>query len=225
VPLIVLAFFSIFAGYLGFPRSLGGENRFEEFLKPVFAPTVHELQAAGHGEQVAAGKEEVAHHDPTEYALMFASVAAAAFGWWFAKRNYANADRGFVEPIAKAVPVYQVLYNKWYVDEAYDYLFTGRRKLGPVRLGAMGLGEATWKFDANVIDGGVNGAGWMTRFSGTLSVWWDKWIIDGLLVNGIAILTRLASYPVRLVQWGLVQWYAFVMVIGLLGFALYYVLR
>ncbi len=51
--------------------------------------------------------------------------------------------------------------------------------MGPVRLGVMGLGEALWKFDANVIDGGVNGAGWMTRMSGTISSWWDKWIIDG----------------------------------------------
>ena len=93
--------------------------------------------------------------------------------------------------------------------------FTGRAKVGSVRLGVMGLGDAAWKFDANVIDGTVNGAGWTTRMTGNLSVLWDKWIIDGLFVNGIAIVTRLASYPVRLVQWGLVQWYALVMVVGL----------
>jgi NADH-quinone oxidoreductase subunit L len=111
------------------------------------------------------------------------------------------------------------------VDEGYDYLFTGRRKLGPVRLGAMGAGEAAWAFDANFVDGGVNGAGWTTRALAKLSVWWDTWIIDGLLVNGIAIVTRIASYPVRLIQWGLVQWYAFVMVAGILGFVLYYVFK
>ncbi len=61
--------------------------------------------------------------------------------------------------------------------------------------------------------------------TGNLSVLWDKWIIDGLFVNGIAIVTRLASYPVRLVQWGLVQWYALVMVVGLVGLGLYYVIR
>ena len=69
------------------------------------------------------------------------------------------------------------------------------------------------------------GAGWMTRAMGTVSKWWDTWIIDGLLVNGPAILARLASYPVRLVQWGLVQWYALVMVGGVVGFAIYYVAR
>ena len=89
----------------------------------------------------------------------------------------------------------------------------------------MGLGEGLWKFDSEVIDGAVNGAGWATRMSGTISSMWDKWIIDGLLVNGPAIVTRLASYPVRLIQWGLVQWYALVMVGGLVGFVFYYVVK
>src|SRR5581483_10714412 len=42
-PLIILAFFSIFAGYLGLPHSLGGSDRFGEFLKPVFAPEAQVL--------------------------------------------------------------------------------------------------------------------------------------------------------------------------------------
>src|SRR5580692_7283527 len=36
-PLVVLAFFSIFAGWLSWPQSLGGSDRFEKFLEPVFA--------------------------------------------------------------------------------------------------------------------------------------------------------------------------------------------
>jgi NADH-quinone oxidoreductase subunit L len=114
------------------------------------------------------------------------------------------------------------LLNKYYVDEAYDYAFTGRRKVGDVRLGALGAGEASSWFDSHVIDGTVNGAGWTTRAVATLSTWWDKWIIDGLLVNGPAILARIMSYPTRLLQWGLVQWYALVMVAGLIGFVAYY---
>ena len=94
-----------------------------------------------------------------------------------------------------------------------------------MRLGVIGLGEASWKFDAKVIDGSVNGAGWITRFSAALSNWWDKWIIDGVLVNGPAILARLLSYPTRLFEWGLVQWYALVMVVGLVGFVWYYAIR
>jgi len=41
-------------------------------------------------------------------------------------------------------------------------------------------------------------------------------------VNGVAIVTRLTSYPVRLLQWGMVQWYALVMVGGLVGLTAYY---
>jgi len=37
VPLVVLAFFSLTAGWLGWPASLGGSNHFEKFLEPVFA--------------------------------------------------------------------------------------------------------------------------------------------------------------------------------------------
>jgi hypothetical protein len=51
-----------------------------------------------------------------------------------------------------------------------------------------------------VIDGAVNGAGWITRMTRQLSSWWDKWIIDGIGVNGPAILARMLSYPVRLLN-------------------------
>ena len=226
VPLVILAFFCLFAGFLGWPHSLKGSNRFEKFLEPVFAQEAAQFEESGETRQLAAGEREEEHTNPAEYALMFLSVAAALAGWALAKRSYGKAAEGYREPIDQiAPPAYQVLYNKWYVDEAYDYLFTGRRKLGPLRLGAMGAGEAAWAIDANFVDGGVNGAGWTTRALARLSIWWDTWIVDGLLVNGIAILTKAASWPVRLVQWGLVQWYAFVMVAGILGFVLYYVFR
>jgi NADH-quinone oxidoreductase subunit L len=244
VPLIILAIGSIGAGWLGIPTALGGTNRFEKFLEPVFATesvtavAEHEQPAVSPGaERAAASKAQTAEtapkpegvHEKTEaieYILMGLSVALGFIGWWLASMFYRKAEKAYREPINAVSPAaYQVLLNKYYIDEGYDYLFTGRRKLGPVRLGAMGAGEAAWKFDANVIDGGVNGAGWMTRFIATLSNWWDKWIIDGVLVNGPAIVTRLASYPVRLVQWGLVQWYALVMVGGVVGFVIYYLAK
>jgi NADH-quinone oxidoreductase subunit L len=158
--------------------------------------------------------------------LMALSVAAAFAGLGMAWRAYNRSDKDYKEPIAVAAPpLYDVLYNKYYVDEGYDYAFTGRRKVGDVRLGVMGLGEASSWFDSHIIDGIVNGGGWITRASGTLSSWFDKWIIDGVLVNGPAILSRMVSYPMRLLQWGLVQWYALVMVVGLVGFVAYYAWR
>jgi NADH-quinone oxidoreductase subunit L len=155
---------------------------------------------------------------------MALSVAAAGAGWFLAARAYGNASKGYTEPIADvAPPVYDTLLNKYYVDEGYDYLFTGRRKVGDVRLGVMGLGEASSWFDTNVIDGAVNAAGSVTRSTAVVSSWWDKWIIDGIGVNGPAILARMLSYPARLFEWGLVQWYALVMTAGLVGFVFYYV--
>jgi NADH-quinone oxidoreductase subunit L len=226
IPLVVLAICSVGAGFLGLPHSLGGSDRFGKFLEPVFAKEAVVLEHEGAAAQVAAGERQVEHTNPLEYALMFASVGAAILGWFMAQRAYKNANKGYKEPIKEmAPPVYQTLFHKWYVDELYDYVFTGRKKIGKVRLGAMGLGEDLWKFDANVIDGTVNGACWTTRMAGTVSSLWDKWIIDGLFVNGVAIVTRLASYPVRLVQWGLVQWYTLVMVAGLVCFVFYYVIK
>jgi NADH-quinone oxidoreductase subunit L len=216
-PLVVLAIGSVCAGWLGVPASLGGTDAFGKFLEPVFA---HETVTAAAEPQEPAGEE----HRGLEWTLMLLSVGAAVVGGGWAYHHYARAGKDYAEPIAvKAPPLYTVLYNKWFVDEAYDYAFTGRRKVGDIRMGVMGAGEASSWFDANVIDGTVNGAGWTTRAVATLSTWWDKWIIDGVGVNGPAILARMISYPARLMEWGLVQWYALVMVAGLLGFAVYYV--
>ena len=226
VPLMILAFCSIFAGWLGWPHSLGGSDHFGKFLEPVFASEAKVFQEEGKVGQLAAGTKEEEHSTGTEYGLMFLSVGAGIVGWGMAWGFYRHADKGYAEPLANAVPpLYTTLYNKWYVDELYDYLFTGRRKVGDVRLGVLGLGDASAWFDVHVIDGTVNGAGWTTRLVSSISKWFDTWIIDGLGVNGPAILARILSYPFRLFEWGLVQWYALVMVAGLLGFVFYYAWR
>jgi len=215
VPLVILAFFSLTVGYLGVPPSLGGSNHFEKFLEPVFANKIEAAEAPPASESGPGF---------TEYLLMGLSVAAAGAGWVMAARAYGNAGKGYTEPIAAAAPpVYRTLLNKYYVDEGYDYVFTGRRKVGDVRLGVMGAGEASSWFDSHVIDGAVNAAGWITRLTATFSSGWDKWIIDGLFVNGIAYATQPFSYLARLFEWGLVQWYALVMTAGLVGFVFYYV--
>jgi NADH-quinone oxidoreductase subunit L len=224
VPLVTLALCAIVAGWLGWPQSLGGSDRFTKFLEPVFAPEARVLQVEGQTGQLYEGAKEEGHNTSTEWLLMAASLGAAGLGWGMAWRSYRHADKGYAEPIAAASPpVYNTLLNKYYVDEGYDYVFTGRRKVGDVRLGVMGLGEASSWFDSHVIDGAVNGAGRITRLFATISSWWDKWIIDGVGVNGPAILARMLSYPARLFEWGQVQWYALVMTAGLVGFVFYYV--
>ena len=85
--------------------------------------------------------------------------------------------------------------------------------------------EAAWKFDANFVDGGVNGAGWLTRLTSKISMWFDKWIVDGIGVHTVPGITYVGGLMARVVQWGLVQWYALVMVAGLLGFGIYYLAK
>ena len=50
----------------------------------------------------------------------------------------------------------------------------------------------------------------------------DKGLIDGLVVNGSAKLVGLFSKVVRLFQTGFIYHYAFVMILGVLGFLLYF---
>ena len=95
MPLVVLAVCSLFAGFLGWPHSLGGSDRFARFLDPVFAREAQVLNEEGKAGQVAAGEKEEEHTSPTEYVLMFLSVAAAGIGYFMAGRSYANADKGY----------------------------------------------------------------------------------------------------------------------------------
>src|SRR5438874_2283969 len=102
-PLVVLAIGSVLAGLLGVPHSLGGSNRLEKFLEPVFAREAHVL-GAEHPAQLAAGAKEQEHTSPEEYLLMFLSLGLAVAGWGLAWRTYRHADKGYVEPLAAAVP-------------------------------------------------------------------------------------------------------------------------
>jgi NADH-quinone oxidoreductase subunit L len=227
VPLVVLAVCSVLAGYLGVSPSLarlvgveGQTNLFHNFLSPVF-----ENRVEIYPEETLPVEKKKFREEFAEYLLVLLPVAGAGLAWWSAKRAYAKSGE-VREPIAAAAPaVYSTLLNKYYVDEFYDKAFTGRSEVGGVRLGALGAGEAAFQLDVGLIDGGVNGAGWTTRVLGFVSAWWDKWIIDWLCVNGPANVARMLSTPVRWMQWGLVQWYALVMVFGVAGLLWYYLLR
>ncbi|MCC6860687.1 MAG: NADH-quinone oxidoreductase subunit L [Bryobacterales bacterium] len=206
-PLVVLAAGSILAGWIGTPKLWNlpeGFRLFESWLEPLFSGA-------------AAHSAEAAHHDAAlEWLLMGLSVALAVGGILLARRFYLVRTE-LPERLAERFrPLYNTLANKWYVDEIYDFLFVnGFGKAG---------GRAAGRFDLKVIDGGVNGTGWMTRFSSTLSIWWDTWIIDGA-VRLSSFTVRMLSFPARMVQTGRVQAYALVMVAGVLLFFGYYVMR
>jgi NADH-quinone oxidoreductase subunit L len=150
VPLIVLAFFSVVAGFLGVPEALGGKNRFVEFLAPSLA--------ASHP-----------HHVPlaTEYLLMGLSVAAAVVGIALAWRWYGQANATQEVPSAAAQAFYEksgalgrLVENKWFVDEGIEAAV-----LNPFRK----IGTFLWRgFDALVIDGVVNASAFLVELTGDL---------------------------------------------------------
>jgi NADH-quinone oxidoreductase subunit L len=203
VPLMILAGLSVIGGWIGWPESLFGSNHFERFLEPVLGTA---------GAESPAGSA-AAHASLTEYFLMVLSVAVALGGIWLAYQFY-RTKRIAPELVAGKWPAfYKLLLNKYYVDEIYDAAIVDRTK---------DLGTLLGRFDANIIDGlGVDGAGWLARFGSTLSMWWDKWIIDGLL-NFTAKMMQLLSYPVRLLQTGMFSSYAMLILVGLVVLLAYY---
>jgi NADH-quinone oxidoreductase subunit L len=205
VPLTVLAIGSVFAGWLGTPKlwNLGEHFRaFEEWLAPAFTSAA------------TVAVKEGEHSASIEWTLMGLSVAIAIIGIVIARYFYHHRPE-IPDSIEQAVkPLHTLLYHKYYVDEIYDFLFVnGLCKGGGLVLGA---------FDRNVVDGGVNGAGWLTRFSSKVSIWWDTWIVDGA-VRFTSFFVRLLSYPVCILQTGRVQAYAFFVVAGVLVFLGYYI--
>ena len=75
----------------------------------------------------------------------------------------------------------------------------------------------SWLFDRTVVDGAVNGTGWLTRSSAWFSRLVDKYIVDGL-VNLVGAIFREASLGFRRMQTGLIQNYALVMLFGVFAF-------
>src|SRR5207245_2002065 len=62
VPLMVLAVFSVIGGWIGWPVSLGGSNRFERFLEPVV--TTHSYLPMKDGRELANAVPLLGHEGP-----------------------------------------------------------------------------------------------------------------------------------------------------------------
>jgi NADH-quinone oxidoreductase subunit L len=206
VPLIILAGLSIVGGWVGIPDSIWrGGDKFTEFLAPVMAK---------HADEGAEAATQAASGNSMEYVLMLLSVLVACFGIWLAYNWYIKRPEvpGKIE--ASFPFLYKLLYNKYYVDQLYDAMFVNRVKDLALTLGSV---------DVNIINGlGVDGSGWVTRITSSISAIWDSWIIDTLLVNGVARIVWLLSWPVRMMQTGRVARYALLMLFGVLVFLGYY---
>jgi NADH-quinone oxidoreductase subunit L len=196
IPLMALAAGSIVAGWVGLPAWLTETNVFEHFLEPVFEPL-----------PLAVADEHQYSH-AFEAGMAVFSVLVAGVGIYLAYAMYHKKTDRPAEWAARFRGAYAALLNKYYVDELYDMLFVDRSKAA---------GTGLWKFDARVVDGGVNGSAWLTVTSAVVSGWTDRWIVDGL-IRFTGGFVKTFSWPVRLIQTGYVQNYAMLMLLGVLFF-------
>jgi NADH-quinone oxidoreductase subunit L len=142
VPLMALALLSVVGGFVGFPI-IEGANKFKDFLSPSISPLIHHA------------------HYPAwfEITMMAFSMAVAGAGIFVAYKMYIKQPE-LPEKVTEKIPViYDLVYNKYYVDEIYDATV-----VEPIKNGSDFLWHGV---DDNVVDGAVNGSAttvdWLSR--------------------------------------------------------------
>jgi NADH-quinone oxidoreductase subunit L len=140
VPLMLLAFFSLVAGYVGIPAAITGSHEpIADFLHTGFSAA-----EAEHG-SVAL-----------EWVLMLASIAAALIGFALAYVFYVKRPELPARIASSASALYSILTNKYYVDEIYNAVL-----VAPIVVTAR---QFLWQIvDVGIIDGIVNGTGTTVR--------------------------------------------------------------
>ena len=142
IPLIILAILSVGGGFVGIPHILGGGNRFERFLEPVFSRFAP-----------IGGAKEGAHafSSTVELGLMALAVAVALAGIYLAYRYYVKDTEKPKKLAETYADLYGIVYHKYYVDEIYHATI-----VMPLYRISLFLFEG---FDVLFIDGIVNGVG------------------------------------------------------------------
>lgn len=179
VPLIVLALLSIIGGFIGIPEIFSGEhgNKFHNWLAPVFKDADRKLATFN------------MHTHFEEILLMVISVILVLAAIWFARYIYLKKPSIAVQTSQRFKGIYNLLWNKYFVDEAYDTLI-----VNPILNTSRSF---LWKIA-------------------------DNKIIDGT-VNGVAKIIDIISINIRKLQTGVAQFYALVMVLGIVA-ALFWII-
>ncbi len=204
LPLAILAFFAVTAGWVGIPENfpgLGGiiPNWFHEFV----------------------GGTLLEHPETLEFNIipLLTSLVVALGGLglgWLVYRNYKAEAK---DPVEQALgPIHTVLKNKYYFDEFYDKVF-----IQP----AYWLAETftyLW-MDRKIIDGILH---WFAKISGILGDFFRD-AIDKPIINGsgdwVAETTKKVGGVIRAIQTGRVQQYMILALVSLAAFsALFYYL-
>ena len=129
VPLIVLAAGALFAGYIGYENFVG--QKVAEFWgSSILVLDSHQAL-------------EAAHHAPFWVKYLPLGVGAAGIGLAYVLYMWKPAIPALI--VGQIRPLYTFVHNKWYFDEAYDFLFVRP---------AFYIGRNLWKTgDGALIDG------------------------------------------------------------------------
>jgi NADH-quinone oxidoreductase subunit L len=201
VPLIVLAALSLVGGALNLPWL----HSFSHWLGHSF----EEAEASGRSSLLIAGASTV-------LALAAIGLAWQLYGRRFQVGQELPAAKSPVDPVQPYLRgIFTGMQNKWWVDEAYDWLIL-RRYVALSRFLAEVVEWHFWHdwFHDVVVAGGYR------LVSRVLSVQIDLGIIDAT-ANGLAAVTRRLAAYLRRLQNGYVHSYAlwvFVGVVVILGY-------
>jgi NADH-quinone oxidoreductase subunit L len=195
VPLMVLAGLSIIGGYIGVPHVLGGANHIHQFLAPV----------------LGGGTEPAGAH---------AGISILSSAW--ASGGEGGGQGGAVlELIMMVVSVVIAL-----IGIGIAYLFYVKNPALPESLAEKWKRLYKLVFNKYYVDE-IYEILFINSLKNLGTALWkgfDELVIDGS-INGIAYLIGLLSGAMRKIQTGLVQNYAFSMIIGGIVLAAYYIVR
>lgn len=198
VPLMVLGALSLFVFYSFNPLGASSGWLFQALERPLSV-----VPAAMAPPVYAVFYEAVSR---VHTLVMILSVVVAVGGLYFAWLVYEKRTVSADSMAASMGRLYEGSRNKWYFDELYQTVFVN---------GTLALTRISNWVDAHIIDGVVNGAGYVTGQVARLSGIIDRVFVDGL-VNGIAGVTGRAGSQLRRIQTGKVQNYLILAVFGFL---------
>ncbi|MFO0574546.1 MAG: NADH-quinone oxidoreductase subunit L [Polyangia bacterium] len=147
LPLVVLAAGSVLAGLIGMPEVIA--HAFPEKLEHVFTFFTSWLTRGAEGQGLGLlPPSPEPHGHALEWGLMAGATAVSLIGIGLAARLYRGGISDTARGLAQSLkPLHTLLWNKYYVDELYGFLFVRPLKV---------IARILWKTaDALVIDGGL----------------------------------------------------------------------
>lgn len=206
LPLIILAFFALFAGFVGVPKDF-------PVLGSIFSP-----QHPWFGHFVENTLLTAPPHPYFNWFPLITSFVVALGGLALGYAMYGRKPlkAGEPDPLVKILgPMHNVLKNKYYFDELYATV---------VIKPSQAISKATGDFiDKGIIDGILHAIAAAFRFTGDLIKTFNLWLIDGF-GDSIGQGIGWVGSKLRFVQTGRVQNYLlmvvfFALVLGLLFIA------